>query len=214
MSIMDLAVSGMLANSNWLTTISQNVANANTAGYKNVETEFTALVDQSDGSQSQPAGVTTSMRSLNALQGQDEATSTVTDLAVQGAGFFVVSNASGDIFLTRNGSFVPDASGNLINSAGYYLMGASLQGGSPGSIASLSGLTKINVAAAGEAAAPSTAATLNANLPSTAAIIAPANLPSTNSAGAAYTAETSMVAYDNLGGAHTINLYFAQTGAD
>jgi flagellar hook protein FlgE len=215
MSIMNLAVSGMLANSNWLTTISQNVSNANTAGYKDVETEFSDLVDQSDGSQSQVAGVTTSMRALNALQGQDEATTTATDLSVQGAGFFVVSNASGDIFFTRNGSFVPDASGNLVNSAGYYLMGASLQGGAPsGAITSLAGLTTVNVAAAGEAASPSTAATLTANLPSAASAIAAANLPSTNTAGAAYSAETSVVAYDNLGGAHTINLYFANTGGN
>ena len=40
MSVLDTAVSGMLANSNWLSTISQNVANSNTTGYKNVETEF------------------------------------------------------------------------------------------------------------------------------------------------------------------------------
>ena len=215
MSIMDLAVSGMLANTNWLSTISQNVANANTTGYKDVETDFSSLVDQSDGSQSQVAGVTTSMRSLNALQGQDQATSTTTDLAVQGAGFFVVSNASGDIYLTRNGSFVPDASGNLVNSAGYYLMGASLQGGaSSASISSLASLAKVNVATAGEAATPSTVAALNANLPSTASVIPAANLPSTNAAGDAYTAETSVVAYDNLGGAHTINLYFANTGGN
>ncbi len=101
----------MLANSNWLSTISQNVANANTTGYKNVETEFSALVDPLRGAPSQVAGVTTNMLSLNALQGQVEATQTTTNLAVQGAGFFVVSDASGDIFLTRNGSFVPDASG-------------------------------------------------------------------------------------------------------
>jgi flagellar hook protein FlgE len=214
MSIMDLAVSGMLANSNWLTTISQNVANANTTGYKDVETEFTALVDQSDGSQSQVAGVTTSMRSLNALQGQDETTSTPTDLSVQGSGFFVVSNASGDIFFTRNGSFVPDASGNLVNSSGYYLMGASLSGGSSGNVSSLASLTMVNVGAAGEAATPSTVAKLTANLPSTATAIPAANLPSTNTAGAQYTAETSVVAYDDLGAAHTINLYFTNTGAN
>jgi flagellar hook protein FlgE len=214
MSVMNLAVSGMLANSNWLTTISQNVANANTTGYKDVETEFSDLVGQSNGSQSQVAGVTSSMRSLNALQGQDEATTTVTDLSVQGTGFFVVSNASGDIFFTRNGSFVPDASGNLVNSAGYYLMGASLSGGAPANISSLASLVKVNVAAGGEAATPSTAATLTANLPSAASAIAAANLPSTNTTGASYTAETSVVAYDNLGDAHTINLYFAKTGAN
>ena len=46
MSILNTSVSGMQANSNWLSSISQNVANANTTGYKNVETDFSSLVDQ------------------------------------------------------------------------------------------------------------------------------------------------------------------------
>ena len=71
MSILDTAVSGMLANNNWLSTIAQNVANSNTTGYKNVETQFSALVDSSPGSPSQVAGVTSSMISYNSLQGQN-----------------------------------------------------------------------------------------------------------------------------------------------
>jgi len=46
MSIINASVSGMLADSNWLSSISQNVANANTTGYKTVETDFSTLVDQ------------------------------------------------------------------------------------------------------------------------------------------------------------------------
>jgi flagellar hook protein FlgE len=215
MSILDSAVTGMLANSNWLSTISQNVANANTTGYKNVETEFSALVDESPGSPTQVAGVASSTLSLNAMQGQVEGTSTATNLAVQGAGYFVVSDASGDTFLTRNGSFVPDASGNLVNSAGYYLMGADIQGDSSiPSINSIADLRKVSVNGAADAAQPSTTATFVANLPSTATAIAAANLPSTNTATSTYTDETSLVAYDNLGGAQTINLYFAKTGPD
>jgi flagellar hook protein FlgE len=218
MSTLDTAVSGMLANSNWLSNISQNVANANSTGYKNIDTEFSALVDQSADQGavgSDGAGVMTSSTSMNALQGQVESTSTSTDLAVQGAGFFVVSDANGNTFLTRNGSFVPDASGNLVNAAGYYLMGAPTQGGSSSStISSVSDLQKVNVHGAADAASPSTTGTLVANLPSSAATIAAANLPSTNSAAAASTAETTVVAYDNLGGAHTVNLYFAKTGAN
>ena len=42
MSILNTSVSGMQGNSNWLSTISQNVANANTTGYKNVETDFSS----------------------------------------------------------------------------------------------------------------------------------------------------------------------------
>jgi len=166
MSILDTAVSGMIANTNWLTTIAQNVANANTTGYKNVETQFSALVDTSQNLDSQFGGVTTTTRALNSLQGQNQETSTTTDLAVQGAGYFIVEDSGGDIYLTRDGSFVPDASGNLVNAAGYYLLGSpSSQTGV--ALNSLSGLQKVNVADASDTSIPSTAATLVANLPST-----------------------------------------------
>ena len=213
MTILNASVSGMLADSNWLSSISQNVANANTTGYKNSETEFETLVDQAANGTSYGGGVMTSMRSLNSLQGAVVSSTTPTSLAVQGAGFFVVSDAGGAVYLTRNGSFVPDASGNLVNSAGYYLMGANAQGGSPTFAAnSLDGLQKVNVVSAGQIAAATTSGSLTANLPATATPVAAANLPSTNSATSTYTDQTSLVMYDNLGGAHTINLYFANTG--
>lgn len=213
MSVFNTSVSGMLADSNWLSTISQNVANANTTGFKNVETEFTALVDSSPGSTPQVAGVSTNMISLNNLQGAVESTQTVSNLAVQGAGYFIVSDASGSIYLSRNGSFVPDAQGNLVNSAGYYLMGANTEQTSGNvTINSISGLTKVNVQGAAATSTPSTTAKIVANLPSTAAVVAAGNLPSTNAVGSQYTAETTLTGYDNLGGAHTINLYFSNLG--
>jgi flagellar hook protein FlgE len=213
MTILNASVSGMLADSNWLSSISQNVANANTTGYKNVETDFSSLVDQIAGGDQDFGGVATSQVSLNSLQGNVVSTSTPTDLAIQGSGFFVVSDASGALYLTRNGSFTPDASGNLVNSAGYYLMGANVQdGASPLAANSLTGLVKVNVLNAGQTATATTAGSLTANLPSTATPVAPANLPSANSASSTYSKATSLVVYDNLGGAHTINLYFTNTG--
>ena len=61
---------------------------------------------------------------------------------------------------------------------------------------------------------PTTSGSIAANLPSTATPIAAADLPSANSATSTYTDMTSLVVYDNLGGAHTINLYLANTGAN
>ena len=157
MSILNTSVSGMQANSNWLSSISQNVANADTTGYKNVETDFSSLVDQIANGNADFGGVSTTQVSLNALQGNVVSTSTPTDLAVQGAGFFVVSDSSGALYLTRNGSFTPDASGNLVNSAGYYLMAANVQNGvSPLAANSLTGLQKVNVVNAGQTATPTT----------------------------------------------------------
>jgi len=216
MGMMGTAVSGMLGDMNWLTTISQNVANANTPGYKNIETEFETLVDEAGGGGggSNVGGVATSVRGLNSLQGSVVATSTPTDLAVQGDGYFLVSDASGALYLTRNGSFVPDASGNLVNSAGYYLMGYNVQNGQSGGTAnSTAGLQKVNVFTSGETATPTTTGTLSMNLSSTSPVVTGA-LPSSNAANATYTDETSIVAYNDLGGAETINLYMTNTGVN
>jgi len=213
MTILNTSVSGMLADSNWLSSISQNVANANTTGYKNAETEFSTLVDQVSTAAA-GGGVMTTTRNLNTLQGNVVSSSTATNLALQGSGFFVVSDSSGATYLTRNGSFVPDASGNLVNSAGYYLMGNDVQSGSAPPANALSTLQKVNVAAAGETAAPTTSGSIVANLPSSATPIAATDLPSANSPSSTYTAVTSLVVYDNLGGAHTINLYLSNTGAN
>jgi len=212
MSLMGTAVSGMLGDTSWLTNISQNVANANTTGYKDAQTEFATVIDAVGSTSSAGGGVTASVRNMNMLQGSVVGTSTATDLAVQGDGYFVVSDSNGDLYLTRNGSFVPDAQGNLVNSAGYYLMGYNVQEGqSSGTSNSLAGLVKVNTITSGEAATPTTDGTLAVNLPSTAAVDA-GTLPSANVAASTYTEETSLVVYDNLGAAHTLNVYFTNTG--
>src|SRR5208283_1888472 len=212
MTILNTSVSGMSADSNWLSSISQNVANANTTGYKNVETDFSAMVDQVSGGTSVGEGVQTSTISLNSLQGSIVSSQTATNLAVQGSGFFVVSDAAGNTYLTRDGSFVPDASGNLVNSDGYYLMGTTIQNGQSASPANaLSSLQKVNVASAGLTAQATTSGSLAVNLPSTAtptAFVAP-----TSTTPATCTDQTSLVVYDGLGTAHTINIYFTKTGS-
>jgi flagellar hook protein FlgE len=209
MSILNTSLSGMMANTNWLATISQNVANANTIGYKNVDTFFSALVSAGVDFNSQFCGVTTKVRAMNALQGQNMATNTKTDMAVQGNGFFIVQDATNNIFLTRNGSFVPDAHGDLVNSSGYYLLG-SPYGQQGVSINTMSSLQRVNVTNGGDSSIPSTAADIVANMPSQAtAIVGPT--PASNVAGSQFTAETSMVAYDNLGAPHTMNFFFTKT---
>jgi flagellar hook protein FlgE len=213
MTILNASVSGMLADQNWLSSISQNIANANTTGYKNVETDFSTLVDQVSNVASDGGGVQTSLRSLNTLQGNVVTSQTPTNIAVQGSGFFVVSDLGGNLYLTRNGTFIPDSSGNLVNSAGYYLRANNVQNGQTATAAnSLAGLQKVNVVNAGQTATPTTSGSLTANLPSGSGTVPAADLPSANGANATYTSETSLVVYDNLGTAHTVNLYFSKTG--
>ena len=94
-------------------------------------------------------------------------------------------------------------------------MGNDVQSGSAPPANALSTLQKVNVnSAGGHPATPTTSASIAANLPASATPIAAADLPSVNSASSTYTDVTSLVVYDNLGGAHTINLYLANTGAN
>ncbi len=210
MSILNTSVSGMSADQNWLSSISQNVANSTTTGYKDVDTEFSTMVDQAAGGPYDGAGVQTTTISYNSLQGSVVSSTTATNLAVQGSGFFVVSDSAGNLYLTRNGSFVPDSSGNLVNSSGYYLMADNIQGGQQVTANSLSSLQKVNVESSGLTAEATTSGSLAVNLPSTATattFVAP-----TTTTPATCTDQTSLVVYDDLGGAHTVNLYFTNTG--
>ena len=201
MSLMGTAVSGMMANSNWLSNISQNVSNASTTGYKDIDTEFSTVVDQVGNSSSAAGGVTTTAAAMNTQQGSIVGTTTSTDLAIKGDGYFIVSDAAGDIYLTRNVSFTPDSEGNLVNSAGYYLMGYDVQGGqAAGTSNSLAGLVKVNTTSSGEAATATSSGTLAVNLPSSDATAADPTTP-----------DTSLVVYDNLGAAHTIDLTYTYT---
>jgi flagellar hook protein FlgE len=100
-------------------------------------------------------------------------------------------------------------------------MGANTEGAAANTpVNSLAQLTKINVEGAADAASPSTSGALIANLPSTSTVVGAnavpptvVNLPSSNTAPATYTDETTVVAYDDLGTAHTIDLYFTNTGS-
>jgi len=211
--VMRTSVSGMNALSNKLSTVGDNIANSGTVGYKQASTEFSSLVLSSGQTNYESGGVDTTIRYAVTQQGSFQYTASVTDLAISGSGFFIVSNESGTPFLTRAGSFVPDGEGNLVNAAGYYLMGYPLTGGDPAMVANgLSGLEVVNIAQTSLEATPSASGEFAANVPSTAVAIPAADLPSANGATASYTAKTSLVAYDNLGQELLLDVYFSKSG--
>jgi flagellar hook protein FlgE len=211
-SALTTSVSGMAAQAFKLSTISDNIANVNTTGYKQAATQFETLVQGYDNANYNSAGVGSRVRYNISEQGEISAASSTTDLAVQGNGFFIVEDSSGATLLTRAGSFRKDEKGNLVNAAGYTLMGYSTKSGST-SADGLAGLTPVNVSIDDLTATPSTTATLSANLDSAAAV-ATGNLPSTNTTPVTYTSKSSLVAYDDLGTAKTLDLYFTKTATN
>jgi flagellar hook protein FlgE len=205
----------MNALSNRLSAVGDNIANASTVGYKRISAEFASLVLAPGAAHYESGGVDTRMRAAISVQGALVYTTSVSDLAVAGSGFFVVSDTDGSPYLTRAGAFVPDGAGNLVNTAGYYLMGYPLANGDPGIVANgLAGMQVVNLAQSSLVASASTAGKFLANLPSNAAIVAAANLPSTNAATAQFTAKTSLVTYDNLGNEVTLDVYYTKTADD
>src|SRR6516165_9624663 len=165
-SALTASVSGMAAQSNKLSTISDNIANSSTAGYKEASTEFQDLIDQFSSTSYNANGVGTQVRYAISQQGNLTSTSSSTDLAIQGNGFFVVTDGSGSNYLTRAGSFTETADGELVNTAGYKLMGYSLTSRSSTPADGMNGLSIINLTANSLKAVPSTAGTFTANLQS------------------------------------------------
>ncbi len=127
------AVAGLQAQSFALQNISGNIANSQTTGFKETDTSFQDLVSQAALAKQTSGGVIAGSVATNTVQGSIQSTTVATDMAINGAGFFVVSKPTGltdnlpqfsgvDNY-TRAGDFQMSSSGYLVNSAGYYLMG-------------------------------------------------------------------------------------------
>ncbi len=214
--MMRTGVSGMNAQANRLSTVADNIANSSTTGYKRASTQFASLVLPSSGGSYNSGGVETVVRHHISDDGSLRFTTSSTDLALKGNGFFVVGNADDTPYLTRAGSFVPDAQGNLVNAAGYYLMGYPIVNGQVNSVTNgFQGLEKVNISQNDLIADPSRVGTFTANLPAGAAVIAAADRPPTNTtASAQYTAKTSIQTFDNLGNVVVLDVYFTKTAAN
>ncbi|HEY9078853.1 flagellar hook-basal body complex protein [Magnetovibrio sp.] len=122
-------VSGLTAQSSAMGAISDNITNVSTIGYKGTTVNFQTLVTKQTSSTFYSAGgVQSKPRQQTDVQGLLQASTSQTDIAVSGGGFFVVNQASNpgvsDPYLfTRAGSFIQDDEGYLKNVQGYYLQG-------------------------------------------------------------------------------------------
>jgi flagellar hook protein FlgE len=131
---LNTAVGGLQAQSFALQNISGNIANASTTGYKGIDTNFEDLIPDATTPNRQVAGgVTAYAQATITTQGTVSASTVATNMAINGDGFFSVQaatgttdnvpNFSGVTDYTRRGDFQVNANGNLVNGAGYFLMG-------------------------------------------------------------------------------------------
>jgi flagellar hook protein FlgE len=210
---MKTAVSGMNAQSNRLSTVGDNIANSSTVGYKRASTAFSSLVLPSTSGSYTSGGVQTNVRYSISEQGGISYTTSSTDLAIQGEGFFIVSDTNGSPALTRAGSFQKNSEGYLVNAAGYQLMGYPYGSNPPAAVVNgFNGLEAININDFGMVSSPSTYGSFPANLDRDAETVAAGSRPSDNVAGATITNKSSLTAYDHAGAKVLYDFYYTKVG--
>ena len=177
-STFSIGVSGLLAQSTKISSISDNIANVNTVGYKGFTTDFLSLVQDSSAQVSDYYyGARSTTRQNTTIQGEISGSDRGTDIAINGDGFFIVTpdTVAGSSFMyTRAGTFSPDMDGNLRNSAGFYLQGwpldsmgnlpGALQGGSYDIGTAISNLELVNIATSDSTSVPTGSVAVRANL--------------------------------------------------
>jgi len=197
-----IPLSGLNASDTALATISNNLANLNTTGYKDTNVNFQDMFYQllgSNGSGDQlQVGAGTSVGSIatNFSGGSVEDTGVNTDVAITGNGFFVVQDG-GNTYYTRAGDFTQNASGYLVTADGYEVMGYPATNGV---VNTNGGLEPIQLPM-GMISAPT--ATQNISLE--------ANLSSNTAVGGTY--DTNITVYDSLGTSHVLSLDFTRTSS-
>ncbi|KIC20628.1 flagellar hook protein FlgE [Leisingera sp. ANG-Vp] len=212
-SSLNAGVSGLSANASRLASISDNIANSSTRGYKRVQTDFHSMVLSGSGGTYSAGGVRATNVRLIDERGPLVSTNNATDLAVRGRGMLPVASiteveAGGDptMMLTTTGSFRTDSNGYLTTESGLVLMGwpALADGTVPDAARDTDdALEPIHVDLNRLSAEPTTEISLAANLPADSALAA--------TPGAA---EEQVVQYfDNMGRSEELTITYTPTGA-
>lgn len=213
-------VSGLSAEASAMAAVADNISNINTVGYKSVESQFSTMVGDGRATSSYSAGgVAVAPRSLISKSGQLQASTSSTDLGIDGAGFFVTrtsADANSPVMLTRAGSFAADDQGFLKNTSGLYLQGWRLdaQGGFTNT-GSTEALEPIRLSDLSGTAAATTQVNMRANFQSTTSAKTMAYTAGDMAKGttpADYT--TSFDVYDAQGGTHQFTLNVMKRGVN
>jgi flagellar hook protein FlgE len=208
-SSLSAGVVGLASHATRLATISDNIANSQTPGYKRVEANFHSMVVTSGGGTYTAGGVRTTTQRYIDQESAITTTSNSTDLAVSGRGFLPVAQATEvlagsetpQMFLTTTGSFRTDANGYLRTASGQILLGwpANLDGSIPNyPRATSEALEPVRINVNQFSGEPTTRIELGINLPATETEAGSLGDPLTQ----------SIEYYDNLGRAETLEFTF------
>ncbi len=214
-------VAGLKAQTNAMAILSDNISNINTIGYKKSTATFSTLVVNSAASTTySPGGVKSGRFALVDNQGVLQASNRPLDVAVSGNGFFPVNTdgtGTGESLYTRAGQFHEDSQGRLVNSAGMFLMGWTLD--QNGAIANVNQIAVASVGTLNGVAVDTTDVSIGANIDSqetdstgildtdyTAATSVAGSVADNLAANTAPPFRRAIQVFDSLGTAHNLTL--------
>jgi flagellar hook protein FlgE len=200
-------LSGLNASAKNIDIIGNNVANANTVGFKSSRAIFADVFASSlagGGAGNVGIGVKVAQVQQEFTQGNITVTNSPLDLAINGRGFFRF-DSNGSAAYSRNGQMHLDASGHIVNSDGLRLTGYTVD--AQNNIVTSSPVP-LRLATADIDPSSTTEMSGTLNLDSRAPAITAAFNPSNVST---YTSSTSSAVYDSLGNAHALTMYFVKT---
>lgn len=203
MASFSIPLTGLNADSTALNVIANDLSNMNTTAFKSQSVNFSDLFYQQIGSTGAGnpiqvgAGAQVGSTETDFATGTPTSTGVDTDVALDGNGFFVVSNGEGGYEYSRAGNFSLDSSGGLITSNGLSVMGYPAVNGVVNTNA---GLTAIDLPV-GQVQAPKATTTMSMT----------GNLDSTTASGTSFPAEVTV--YDSLGEAHVATVTYTPDAA-
>jgi len=202
-------LSGLNASTKQLDTIGNNVANANTVGFKQSQAQFADVYAASlagSGAVQIGTGVRIAGVSQQFTQGNITNTSNPMDHAISGQGFFRMVDQNGAILYSRNGQFQLDKNGFIVNNQGYKVSGYPAVNG----IITAAQPSPIQINAADLTPVQTANVAVGVNLDARKALptIAPFNPADPQT----YNDSTSMTIYDSQGVSHVASLFFVKTG--
>lgn len=203
-------LSGLSAASQNLDVIGNNVANSSTVGFKESTVEFGdvyASAEAASSANSVGLGVGVTEVAQDFTQGTITPTSNPLDIAINGQGFFQVSQNGATVF-TRDGQFQLNSNGDIVTATGAQLLGYGAS--SAGTILTSATATPLTIPTGNVAAKTTSDVVAGVNLDSSAPALTAANFDPTDST--TYNFATSTPVYDSLGNSHPLGLYFVPTG--
>jgi flagellar hook protein FlgE len=200
----NIALSGLDATNTQLNTISHNIANASTYGFKQARTEFSAVYNGMQAGGVEVASISQNFDKNGSVSG----TGRSMDLAINGNGFFVTKDGMGQTLYTRSGVFGTDKDNYVVGNTGAKLQGYSVDSNNnllEGSVGDI----KISTSSLAAQATDKLDFIANFDASATAIdqTVTPFDASNPDSFNSSYTSKV----YDSLGNSHTVTQYFTKT---